>query len=152
MESAAIIAQIARFCVVFSSFAELIKNSPNNPNLIDAIFDPDKVEREIRKKYADEHPEYAEVMKEGQKVQKEFDTKREETRQNWIKENPAPEMFEEGGLIGVKVTDEYREWTIKQDNHLKEFEKNYIEDNPDYATLKAELDKDKSLLDIILGI
>lgn len=132
--------------------AELVKDAPNKQNLIETIFDPDKTEREVREQYASEHPEYAEVMEEGRRVQSEFDTKREESRQKWMEENPAPEMFEQGGLLGVKVTDEYKDWSNKQDNYMKEFEKNYIANNQDYANLRAEQDKGKSLIDVIFGL
>ena len=74
--------------------AKLVKDAPNKQSLVETIFDPDKAEREAREQYAAEHPEYADVMQEGLKIQKEFDTKREETRQNWLQENPAAEMFE----------------------------------------------------------
>lgn len=132
--------------------AELVKNEPNKQNLIETIFDPDKAEREIREKYAAEHPEYAAVMKEGQKVQSDFDKSREETRLKWIEDNPAPEMIKEGGFFGVTMTDEYKEWLNEQNKYMNNFEKEYCQNNPDYATLKAEQDKDKSILDIFFGL
>lgn len=132
--------------------AELVKNAPNKQNLLETIFDPDKAEREIREKYASEHPEYAAVMKEGQKVQSNFDKSREETRLKWIEDNPAPEMMKEGGFFGITMTDEYKEWLNEQDKYMNNFEKEYCQNNPDYATLKAEQDKDKSILDIFFGL
>lgn len=132
---------------------ELVKNAPNNQNLIETIFDPDKTEREIREKYASEHPEYAAVMKEGQKVQKEYDKTREETRLKWIENNPAPEkMMKEGGFFGVTMTDEYKDWLKEQDNYMNNFEKEYIQTNSDYANLRAEQNKNKSLIELILGL
>ena len=132
--------------------AELVKNEPNKQNLIETFFDPDKTEREIREKYSSEHPEYASVMKEGQKVQSDFDNAKEETRLKWIEDNPAPEMLKEGGFFGVTMTDEYKDWLKNQDNYMNNFEKEYVQNNPDYANLKAEQDKNKSLLEIILGL
>ncbi len=132
---------------------ELVKNAPNNQNLIETIFDPDKTEREIREKYASEHPEYAAVMKEGQKVQKEYDKTREETRLKWIENNPAPEkMMKEGGFFGVTMTDEYKDWLKEQDNYMNNFEKEYIQTNSDYGNLRAEQNKNKSLFELILGL
>ena len=131
--------------------AKLVKEAPNKQSLVESIFDPDKAEREAREQYAADHPEYADVMQEGLKVQNEFDSKKEEERQNWIKENPAPEMFEKGGWLGVKITDEYKEWNQKQDNHLYEFEKNYTENNQNYANLKFEQNKSNSFLRFFFG-
>ena len=51
---------------------ELLKNAPNNQNVVESIFDPNKTEREIREKYATEHPEYAQVMEEGLIIRKSY--------------------------------------------------------------------------------
>ena len=131
--------------------SELIKNSQEKQSFIDSILDPNKTEREIREKYAKEHPEYASVMKEGEKVQADFDKAKEETKQKWIKDNPSPEMLKEGGFLGITFTDEYKDWLKNQDNYMKNFEQEYIQNNPDYANLKEAQDKNKSLINILLG-
>ncbi|MBQ8887635.1 MAG: hypothetical protein IJY61_08050 [Candidatus Gastranaerophilales bacterium] len=133
--------------------AELVKETPNKQNLIETIFDPDKAEREIREQYAAEHPEYAEVMEEGAKVQENYDKAYDETLKKWQEENPAPEkILEEGGFLGVKMTDDYKEWTNAQIKYMQNFEKEYAKNNSDYANLKAAQDKDKSFLQAMLGL
>ena len=131
--------------------SELIKNSKGKQSFIDSILDPNKIEREIREKYTKEHPEYASVMKEGEKVQADFDKAKEETKQKWIEDNPSPEMLKEGGFLGITFTDEYKDWLKNQDNYMKNFEQEYIQNNPDYANLKEAQDKNKSLINILLG-
>ena len=81
----------------------------------------------------------------------QYDKKREETRLKWIEDNPSPEILKEGGFLGVTFTDEYKDWLKNQDNYMDNFEKEYAENNPDYATLKAEQDKNKSLISILFG-
>lgn len=131
---------------------ELIRNAPNEQNLVETILDPDKTEREVREKYANEHPEYAAVMKEGHNVQKKHDETREEARTKWIENNPPPEMMKKGGLFGMTVTDEYKDWYKKQAEFMNDFEKEYIQNNSDYAHLKEEQDKDRNIIQILFGL
>ena len=131
---------------------ELIKNAQNNQNLFETIFDPNKTEREIREKYANEHPEYAAVMQKGNNVQKKHDEAREETRLKWIEDNPEPsDIMQKGGLFGMTFTDEYKDWLKNKDNYLNNFEQEYIQNNPDYANLKEAQDKDKNISQVLFG-
>ena len=132
--------------------SELIKNSKGKQSFIDSILDPNKIEREIRENYAKEHPEYASVMKEGEKVQSDFDKAKEEIKQKWIEDNPEPsDIMKKGGLFGITMTDEYRDWLKNKDNYLNNFEQEYIQNNPNYANLKEAQDKNKSLINILFG-
>lgn len=100
------------------------------------LFDSAKTEKDCRNKYAKEHPEYNEVMKEGQKVESQYETAYNEAKTNWLKENPEPDGFEKGGLFGIKERDEHKEWRAKEQEFSKGFEEEYINNNPDYGNLK----------------
>ena len=94
--------------------SDIVKNSPKKQSIVEAFFDPNKVEREVREKYKSEHQDYAAVMYEGQKVESDYDKTYQSTINKWLEENPAPEMFEKGGLFGVKITDDYKKWKSNQ--------------------------------------
>lgn len=126
--------------------SDIVKNSPKKQSIVEAFFDPNKVEREVREKYKSEHQDYAAVMDEGQKVESDYDKTYQSTKNKWLEENPAPEMFEKGGLFGVKITDDYKKWIKVQTKYMNDFEKEYCKNNKDYANLKAEQNKKKFTL------
>lgn len=108
------------------------------------LFDSAKTEKDCRDKYAKENPEYKEVMKEGQKVESQYETAYDDAKTKWLEENPEPKGFEEGGLFGIKETDEHKEWRAKEKEFSKGFEEEYIKNNPDYGNLKDAQKSDMS--------
>lgn len=121
---------------------ELIKEAQKDMGLLEIIFDFGATEKEIREDYEEKHPEYAKVKDEGDKVQKEYDEAYEEARNNWLEENPKPEKI---------FSLEYLSWSLKQTNAMNEFKNKYAKENPDFANLLAAQNKNKSILELILG-
>lgn len=124
--------------------AEIIKKEKSKQGFFESLFDMGSLEKKCRDDYAKSHPEYSKVMKEGQKVQKQYEDAMKLAKKEWIKENPQPEnIYEEGGLLGFKRTEEYATWQKELTNFLNDFEKEYIKNNNDYRTLRTEQNKDK---------
>lgn len=121
---------------------ELIKEAQKDMGLLEIILDFGAKEKEIREDYEKKHPEYAKVKDEGDKVQKEYDEAYEETRNKWLEENPKPENI---------FSLEYLSWSLKQTNAMNEFKNKYAKENPDFANLLAAQNKNKSILELILG-
>lgn len=123
---------------------ELIKETQKDMSILEIIFDAGATEKQIRKDYEEKHPEYAKVKDEGDKVQKEYNKAYEEAKNKWIEENPKPE--------NCKIFSfENFNWSTKQSNAMKKFKNEYAKNNSDYANLLAAQNKDKSLLELILG-
>lgn len=135
--------------------AEMVKEEKNkqlnNLNIIAYIFDEEKTEKECREKYAEKHPEYKEVMEEGQRVEKEYEKSLNKAKDIWLKDNPEPEMLEKGGFWGYKETDAHKEWKKKEKEFTNKFEEEYKKNNPDYKTLKNAQVKSMSLWEIIFS-
>lgn len=128
--------------------AEIIKNEKDSRGFFDLLFNSSNIEKECREKYESEHPEYAKVAEEGQKVQKQYDDALANAKEAWLNENPQPEnITENGGLFGIKRTDEYKQWSSDLESFIKDFESEYKKKDPDYKILSDEQNKDKSYAD-----
>ncbi len=128
--------------------AQIIKDAKSKQGFFESLFDFGSTEKKCREDYAKSHPEYAKVMKEGQKVQSEYENAMKTAKEEWTKSNPQPEtLYEEGGLLGMKRTEEYSAWQKELTEFLNEFEKEYIYNNSDYKTLRTEQNKDKDVFD-----
>lgn len=123
---------------------ELIEQAKKDKGLLEIILDFGATEKEIREDYEEKHPEYAKVKEEGDKVQKEYDEAYEEAKNKWLEENPKPENCRIFSL-------EYFNWSLKQTNAMKDFKNEYAKENPDFANLLAAQNKNKSILELILG-
>lgn len=117
---------------------EILQNA-TKATILGAKVDIEKIEQECREKYAKEHPEYKEVMEEGLAVENAHDKVMEQEKEDWIKDNPQPPMFNTKKPIGTgdfQISEEYKQWQAEMERHMEYVEKKYVEDNPDYANLK----------------
>lgn len=131
---------------------ELIKEAQKNRGFLELLTNPQKCEQDVREKYAKEHPEYAKVMEEGKKVEKLHENALKEAEETWQKNNPEPEskIVKGDDIFGLTYTEEYANWLKKKKQATKDFESHYIKNNPDYANLIKEQNKNKGLLEILL--
>lgn len=127
-----------------AEIAELIKKEKEDKGILEVILESNSIEKQIRKEYEEKHPEYAKVKDEGDRVQKEYKEALTEANKKWIEENPSPK---DSGIFSL----EYLNWKLKQSNAMKDFQKNYANENPDYANLKLAQDMNKSLLELFLS-
>ena len=136
-----------------NEIAELLREAKGNRGFVETLLDPNKYERDIRTEYEKEHPEYARVAKEGKKLQEEYNDARSATERIWIESNPEPEQkYQKGnGLFGFSQTEEYKKWYNEKEQALKEFDKEYRYNNPDYDNLACAQLKNKSIIEIALG-
>ena len=136
-----------------NEIAELLREGKANRGFVETLLDPNKYEREIRKEYEKEHPEYAKAAKEGKKLQEEYDNARSITEQTWLENNPEPtEKYQKGnGIFGFSQTEEYKTWHNKREEALNQFDKEYRYNNPDYDNLARAQLKNKSLIEIALS-
>lgn len=136
-----------------NEIAELLREGKANRGFVETFLDPNKYEREIRKEYEKEHPEYAKAAKEGKKLQEEYDNARSITEQTWLENNPEPtEKYQKGnGIFGFSQTEEYKNWHNKKEDALNQFDKEYRYNNPDYDNLARAQLKNKSLIEIALS-
>ena len=103
----------------------------------------EEIEAEVRAKYAEEHPEYAAVMHEGQRVEAQYEEAKAEEMSNWEKENPKPKRSKVGFIFGgvlseVKYQLELKEWEKAKAEHEKSFQNDYAKENKNYANLKEQ--------------
>lgn len=123
---------------------ELIEKEQKNKSFLKKIIDASDVEKRIREKYEEEHPEYANVKEEGDKVKKEYTEAFNEANKKWIEENPLPENTKIFSL-------DFLSWKLKQSTAMTNFTNQYAKDNPDYANLKAAEDNKKSLFELFFS-
>ena len=136
-----------------NEIAELLREAKSNRGFVETILDPNKYEREIRKEYEKEHPEYAKAAKEGKKLQEEYDNARSIAEKDWLDNNPEPEeKYQKGnGIFGFSQTEEYKKWHNEKEESLRQFDKDYRYNNPDYDNLARAQLKNKTLIEIALS-
>jgi len=126
--------------------AGIIAEEKSKQSFLKQMFGFDDIETNCRKQYAQKHEEYAAVMKRGMTIQKQHDEALSKVKEDWLKSNPEPEhLFQEGGILGIERTEEYKNW----ENNLKElietFEYEYMKTDTNYRKLYEAKNNDKSL-------